>query len=113
MATFPDYDPIFTASKLSAPTTKVVKLGDGYEQRITFGLNQNPKEWSLTFELNTSDANIVEAFLDARAADSAAFDWTAPYETQAYKWVCDSWVREVYGPNRGRIRAMFRQVFEF
>lgn len=113
MATFPDYSPVFPASKTSAPRTRIVQFGDGYEQRIRFGLNQNPKEWSLTFDQDKADADIIEAFLDARAADSEAFDWTAPYETQSYKWVCESWVREISFPDRGRISATFRQVFEF
>lgn len=112
MATFPNYCPIFPASKSASPKTRVVKFGDGYEHRIAFGLNQNPKEWSLAFDETTTDADVIEAFLDARAEDSEAFDWTPPYETQSRKWVCDSWVREITVPNRARISATFRQVFE-
>jgi phage-related protein len=112
MATFPDYCPVFSAAKASKPKTKIVTLGDGYEQRIRFGLNQNPKEWSLTFDENTTDADVIEGFLDARAEDSAAFDWTPPHEAQSYKWVCESWVRQLYVPNRAKISATFRQVFE-
>lgn len=89
-----------------------MQFGDGYEHRITFGLNQNPKQWSVTFDQTTEDANVIAAFLDARADDSASFDWTPPYETQSYKWVCESWTREIYNPHRARISATFRQVFE-
>ena len=112
MATFPDYEPVYTASKVSNPNTKTVQFGDGYEHRITFGLNQNPKQWSVTFDQTTEDADVIAAFLDARADDSASFDWTPPYETQSYKWVCESWTREIYNPYRARISATFRQVFE-
>lgn len=113
MATFPDYCPVFPATKASSPKTRKVQFGDGYEHRIRFGLNQNPRQWSLVFDETTTDADVIEAFLDARADDSAAFDWTPPYETQSYKWVCESWSRELYVPNRERISATFRQVFEF
>lgn len=112
MATFPDYRPVFSAKKESNPRTRRVQFGDGYEQRARFGLNQNPKQWSLTFDQTTEDANVIATFLDARADDSNSFDWTPPYETQSYKWVCESWTREIYSPHRARITATFRQVFE-
>ena len=112
MATFPDYKPVYTATKSSSPKTRVVQLGDGYEHRVIFGLQQNPKVWSLTFDQDTENADVIAAFLDARAADSDSFDWIPPYETTSYKWVCESWSREIYNPDRARISATIRQVFE-
>jgi phage-related protein len=112
MATFPSYNPVYTATKVSEPRTRRVQFGDGYEQRLLYGINQNPKEWNLTFDLSDDDANIVEAFLNARAEDSASFDWTPPDTTTSYKWVCDSWSRELYSVERSRISVTFRQVFE-
>jgi phage-related protein len=112
MATFPSYNPVYTATKASEPKTRRVQFGDGYEQRLLYGINQNPKEWNLTFDLSDDDANIVEAFLNARAEDSASFDWTPPDTTTSYKWVCDSWSRELYSVERSRITVTFRQVFE-
>lgn len=112
MATFPDYDPLYSASKKSQPKTKVTRFGDGYEQRVQFGLNQNPKEWSLRFDVTDDDADIIEAFLDARADDSASFDWTPPDTNTSYKWVCESWTRELYEFHRSKLDMTFRQVFE-
>ena len=112
MATFPSYNPTYSATKTSKPVIRSSRLGDGYEQRITFGINQNPKEWSLTFDLADADADVIEAFLDARAADSASFDWTPPDTATSYKWVCQSWTRELYEFQRSKINATFRQVFE-
>ncbi len=43
MATFPSITPTYGVQKRSQPNTKTVKLGDGYEHRLLFGLNQNPK----------------------------------------------------------------------
>lgn len=112
MTTFPSYRPTYSATKKSEPRTRITRFGDGYEQRVNFGLNQNPKEWSLTFDVSDTDAAVIEAFLDARAADAASFSWTAPDGTSTAKWVCPSWTREFYEFQRSRISATFRQVFE-
>ena len=112
MATFPSYKPVYSASKKSAPKVQTIAFGDGYEQRVTVGINQNPKEWSLTFDVTDADADIIENFLDARAADAANFTWTPPDSTTTYKWVCAEWNRELYEFQRSRINATFRQVFE-
>ena len=112
MATFPSYQPNYSATKTSAPKTRVVEFGDGYQQRLAFGLHQNPKEWALSFNLSEADANVVESFLDARALDSASFDWTPPNEVTSYKWICRGWTREMFDVDRSRIDATFVQVFE-
>jgi len=113
MATFPDIAPNFRATKNSAPTNRIVKFGDGYEQVLRFGLNQNPKTWTLTWEnLSETNADAIEAFLDARAADGDAFDWTPPDDTTAYKWRCDQWSKTLPYCNLFNISATFRQVYE-
>lgn len=112
MATFPSYEPTYSATKKSEPTVRTAQFGDGYQQRVTFGLNQNPKEWSLTFNVSEDDADVIEAFLDARAADAASFDWTPPDSVTSYKWICPSWTRELFSVDRSRIDVTFRQVFE-
>ena len=119
MATFDDATigypvcPDFGAEKRSAPKTRRTQFGDGYEQRTTFGLNQNPKEWSLTWvNLTTAHADAFEVFFNARAADSAAFDWSPPDDASTYKWVCPEWSRQLTAPGLVRIAATFRQVFE-
>lgn len=112
MATFPDYKPVYPATRSSEPVVRIAKFGDGYEHRLSFGLNQNPKKWQLTFDLSDEDADIVEAFLDARAADSESFDWTPPNSVISYKWISEPWNREMYDFQRSRITVTFRQVFE-
>lgn len=112
MATFPSYEPVYSANKTSQPITRKVQFGDGYQQRVTFGIHQNPKEWSLTFNVRDTDADVIEAFLDARAADSASFDWTPPDTATSYKWICPSWSREMFDIDRSRITVTFQQVFE-
>lgn len=112
MANFPDYKPIYSASKKSEPKTRRIEFGDGYEQRISLGLNSNPKQWSLEFNLSEEDADIVEAFLDARAADCEPFTWTPPDSNTSYKWFCSTWDRSMFDINRSRVVATFMQVFE-
>lgn len=112
MATFPAYKPVYSANKSSQPNIRTVQFGDGYAQRLTYGLNQNPKEWRLTFDVTDTDADTIETFLNARAADADSFDWTPPDTTTSYKWICPDWNREMYDNKRSKINVTFRQVFE-
>jgi phage-related protein len=112
MATFPSIAPTFGAQKQSAPRIRTAQFGDGYQQRVSFGINQNPKTWTLTFMVDDTDADTIENFLDARAADADAFDWTPPRETTSYKWTCMNWGRELMGDNFNSINATFQEVFE-
>jgi len=113
MATFPAITPSYGAQKTSRPTNRVVKFGDGYEQILRFGLNQNPKVWSLAWQnISETDADTIETFLDARADDGDAFDWTPLDSATSYKWRCDEWSKEIPYRNRATITATFRQVYE-
>lgn len=114
MATFPSITPTYGATKNSQPKIHSVNFGDGYEQRITYGIpaQMNPKTWSLRWEVSEADADTIETFLDARAEDAASFDWSPPDETATYKWVCTEWSKSIPYLNRATITASFRQVFE-
>ena len=114
MATFPSIAPTYGVQKRSAPKTRTVRFADGYEHRILFGLaeHQNPKVYSLTFEVSETDADTIETFLDARANDSASFTFTPPGESSASQYVCESWNKSIPYLNRARVQATFREVFE-
>ena len=113
MATFPAITASYGAQKSSKPKMRMTQFGDGYEQRTTFGLNQNPKEWNLTWQnITEANADTIETFLDARAADGASFDWTPPDSATSYKWVCQQWDKTIPYTGRATITATFRQVFE-
>lgn len=112
MATFPAIAPTYGAQKTSQPRVRSVQFGDGYSQRLRYGLNTNPKSWSLTWEnITTANANIIEAFLDARAG-AESFDWTPPDSTSNNKWICQEWNKTIPYVNRATITATFVQVFE-
>ena len=80
MATFPSITPTYTFTKNTSPNVRTVKFGDGFQQRLTFGINQNPKVFSLEFKVSLADANVIESFLNSRAFDNESFDFTAPQE---------------------------------
>ena len=111
MATFPSIAPTYGAQKTSQPKVTKVQYGDGYEMRAVFGLNQNPKSWSLTWEISETDADTIETFLDARAGQEL-FDWTAPGEAGSGKFVCAEWNKSIPYLNRATVQATFTQVFE-
>ena len=112
MATFPSITPTCGAQKTSQPRVRTVQFGDGYQNRLTYGLNQNPKVWNLTWEVSETNADTIETFLDARAADNASFNWTPPAEATSYKWICSEWSKSIPYLNRATIQASFIQVFE-
>lgn len=110
MATF-TYTPSFTASEISSPRVRRVQFGDGYEQRLRFGLNTDPKSWRLTFanRTDTERENIL-TFLEARNGVEY-FDWTPP-RGSAGKYVCSEWNLDMLNCNNNTITATFVEVFE-
>ena len=114
MATFPSIQPKYGQQKRSAPKTKVVRFADGFEHRILFGIaeHQNPKTFNFTFEVSETEADTIETFLDARANDSASFDFQPPGEASSSKFVCEGWSKSIPYLNRATVQATFRQVFE-
>tara|TARA_R100000482_G_scaffold65941_3_gene24496 strand:- start:696 stop:1037 length:342 start_codon:yes stop_codon:yes gene_type:complete len=112
MATFPSITPTYSIQKRSAPNTRSVRYGDGFESRFTMGLNQNPKTYNLTFEVSETDADTIETFLDARAADAASFDFTPPGEGSSSKFICPQWTKSIPYLNRATIQATFIEKFE-
>ena len=111
MATFPSITPTYGIQKSSAPNVRKVQFGDGYEARLKYGIQQNPKVFNLTFEVSETDADTIETFLDARAADFASFDFTPPGEASSGKYICRNWSKSIPYLNRATIQATFEQVF--
>lgn len=112
MAVFPDISPNYGASKAAKPKVRAIQFGSGYSQRAAFGINQDPKTWSLTWQNRTAaDVNAIEDFLEARAGVES-FDWSPPDEVTTYKWVCESWTKTMPYSNLFNITATFVQVFE-
>jgi phage-related protein len=96
------------------PNVAVVKLGDGYEQRQTKGINPLMDKYSLTFtgvemrNARPNAAKAADAFLKARMAVQS-FYWT-PSDTGVQKlFVCRSWSMTKTGPLY-ELTATFEQL---
>ena len=123
MATFPNPNtnpsapyPAYGVTKTSQPNIRTTQFGDGYQARIRFGMNQNPKVYRLTFNVSETESDVIENFLDARASDTtgtdSCFTWTPPGESSSGKYICPSWTKTIPYLNRAIIRATFQEVFE-
>tara|TARA_R100000654_G_scaffold24855_1_gene48069 strand:+ start:1011 stop:1376 length:366 start_codon:yes stop_codon:yes gene_type:complete len=106
----PDYGLVQT----NESKTRVVAFGDGFEQRLTFGINQNPKKFKMTFKnISETDCDILTNFFDARAVDGASFTYQIPTETSAMSFVVDgSYSKTTPSANLATLQVTFRQVFE-
>lgn len=112
MATF-TYIPEYPPTESSEPRARKTQFGDGYEQRVRFGLNTDLKNWEL--ELNSRDETEttgIRNFLQARGGVES-FTWTPPFfSATAGQFVCEKWSITAVAHNIFNIRATFRQVAE-
>ena len=110
MAVF-NFTPDFGAQKAKKPRVTNIKMGDGYEQRVAFGINTSPEVWTLTFtNRDESEATAIDAFLDDKNGVEA-FDWTPPGAATASQFKCQDWAKVVNKANLYTVTATFEQVF--
>ena len=110
MSTF-TWTPSFEATESSKPRVRKFQAGDGYEQRVTFGLHFDQKEWGLTFsERTNTERDAILSFFETNAGVTS-FDWTPP-RGSAGKYICEEWQLTMRAYNFNTIQATFRQVFE-
>jgi len=110
MATF-SYTPEFSSSKSNKPSVKKTQFGDGYESRISIGMNSNPDSWDLQFvNRQDTEGDAIISFFEARGG-TEAFDWTPPNGTSG-KYVCSEWNRTLVKYNLSTITAKFYRVYE-
>ncbi|EJM09736.1 phage-related protein [Pseudomonas sp. GM18] len=100
----------YDASKAVAPVVKVIKFGDGYEQRQASGINRLPRKFSLTFKRETAGIDEIDAFLSARGAVEA-FNYTHPGQAIGV-FVCREWTRTNIALGVDGLAATFEEVFE-
>lgn len=112
MAAFPIANPRYDYTIERKPAVNVVSFGDGFEQRLTEGLNQNPVTLNLIFDLSQTDSTTAITFLNARITDGASFTFLVPNENVTKNFVCDSYPTSVPFLNRVRLSCKFREVFE-
>lgn len=92
----------------SEPRARVVKFGDGHEQRQPDGLNTDLKKYTVTLSALRRDAYLLEDFL-SRHGGVKSFLWTPPYGYRQIRVVCRKWSVAVKGL-RCEYSATFEQV---
>ena len=112
MAAFPITNPKYNYTISRQPNVKVVSFGDGFEQRLTEGLNQNPITLNLKFDLSQTDSTTAINFLNARITDGASFTFLVPNENVTKNFVCQNYPTTVPFLNRVLLTCTFREVFE-
>jgi phage-related protein len=111
MASFPDIAPAYGAAQTSRPTTRSIKFGDGYEQRLAYGLNTDLKVWNVTFQNITTAVKVdITGFLESRRG-TQQFNWTTP-SGDIGSFICQEWDCSIVAPNTWSITATFREVVD-
>jgi phage-related protein len=100
----------YDATKTVTPNAKVIKFGDGYEQRQASGINRKPRQFSLTFTRKIAEIDAIEGFLSARGAVEA-FKYNHPGQS-AGVFVCREWKRTDISFGVHGLAANFDEVFE-
>ena len=81
MATHPNIVPSFPIQKQTTPKVRTVVFGDGFQQRLTYGLNQNPEIYNFAFEnITEEESDVLEAFLRTVSDTQESFNFTPPQE---------------------------------
>lgn len=115
MATF-TFTPDFGSSKTTKPNITTVKFGDGYEQRVGYGLNLRPRTWNLVFaNRDSSEIDSIEEFLEARITSTGvfeAFDWTPIRASSSVRVRCEQWDRTYDHSPTDSLKCSFVEVFE-
>ncbi len=112
MAAFPIANPKYNYTISRQPAVNVISFGDGFEQRLTEGLNQNPVTLNLKFDLSQTDSTTAVNFLNARITDGASFTFLVPNENVTKNFVCLSYNTAIPFLNRVTLTCSFREVFE-
>jgi phage-related protein len=105
--------PSYDAGVGFAPAVKIIKFGDGYEQRIPDGINNDLLEMQITFaKRSKSEHTAIMHFLKERqGVESFAFTPHAPFAVEKL-FVCDKATSTFVFFNNYTVQAVFREVPE-
>ena len=103
--------PDYGSRQTSQPTVRSVRFGDGYEQRLSYGLATDLKTWNLTFtNITTSEKTQITGFLEARGG-SQRFNWPTP-DGVVSTFICQEWTSTIVVYDRWTVDATFREVVD-
>ncbi|TEA26239.1 phage tail protein [Candidatus Schmidhempelia bombi] len=95
-------------SEKAEPKIKTIKFGDGYEQRIKDGINNDLRSYSVTLKVAREDAQHINDFL-TRHGGLHAFKWIEPNTHRLITVKCTSWTSNVMNTVT-TITATFEEV---
>lgn len=95
-------------SEKAEPKIKTIKLGDGYEQRIKDGINNDLRSYNITLKVAREDAYHINDFL-TRHGGLYAFKWIEPNSHRLITVKCPSWTFNVMNTVT-TITATFEEV---
>lgn len=106
-------DPDYGLSIENNPKINTISFGDGFEQRLTEGLNQNYRKLQLTFKnITETNSDTLINFLNLRVTNADSFVYTPPNGV-AGKFVIDSnYKKTINYANLATVTVTFREVFE-
>lgn len=76
------------------PKIKTIKFGDGYEQRIQDGINNDLRTYDITLTVQRESAKFIDQFL-TRHGGLHAFKWREPNTNHLITVKCSSWSSNV------------------
>ena len=106
MDTF-DWKPAPGASQTTKPTVELAKYGDGYEQRVGWGIHGLLDKWSLKF---TTDVSEIYDFLRLQGGQYS-FIWTNPLGVSGV-YICREWKLNHVGADIFAVSCDFEEVPE-
>tara|TARA_R100000388_G_scaffold91229_1_gene73143 strand:- start:507 stop:860 length:354 start_codon:yes stop_codon:yes gene_type:complete len=105
--------PDFGISIERNPKTITVSFGDGMEQRLTEGLNQNPRKIALNFKnITEAQSDTLINFLNLRITNGDSFDFTPPNDTVGKFIIDGNYKKTINFANLADVSVTFREVFE-
>ena len=107
METF-NWTPQKSSTASISPRVRVIKFGDGYEQRIQDGINNDLRSYNVTFVGLFDDITLIDEFL-TRQGGVHAFKWREPNTHKTITVVCRSWSSTPNGAAK-TITATFDEV---
>jgi Phage-related protein len=76
------------------PRVKLIKFGDGYEQRVRDGINNDLRLYDVSLNVPRDDAAMIDDFL-TRHGGVHAFKWREPNTNRLITVKCPSWSTNV------------------
>ncbi|HII3710072.1 TPA: phage tail protein [Pasteurella multocida] len=85
-----EYAPQWGMEMKKKPRVNTLSFGDGYEQRIPQGINNNLRVYSVSFSGSEELINEIDKFLNDHGAVKS-FLWTPYNSTQQGYFKCEEW----------------------